>query len=160
MKKKRVRTDNTYLISSDDTENPKLLGKVLKSGRDSLFLDWYFGYDRNTGAKNRRRETLKGLYLYTSPKSESERTHNKQTLALAKRIRNEKEQAYLKDTEGYCIAMAENGVAFVDLCSDYLAERDRSSISQYGQIKMAVTQYKRFAEKEGITHYKVKTITR
>ena len=56
--------------------------------------------------------------------------------------------------------MAVNGVAFVDLCSDYLAERDKSAKSLYGQINMAVTQYKRFAVKEGITHYKVKGITR
>ena len=39
--KKVVRSDNTYMISTDDTDNPKLGAKILSDGRESLFLDYY-----------------------------------------------------------------------------------------------------------------------
>ena len=39
--KKGVRSDNTYMISTDDTGNPKLGAKILSDGRESLFLDHY-----------------------------------------------------------------------------------------------------------------------
>ena len=42
--KKVVRSDNTYMISTDDTDNPKLGAKILSDGRESLFLDYYLGY--------------------------------------------------------------------------------------------------------------------
>ena len=38
--KKVVRSDNTYMISTDDTDNPKLGAKILSDGRESLFLDY------------------------------------------------------------------------------------------------------------------------
>ena len=42
--KKEIRSDNTYIISTDDTDNPKLGAKILSDGRESLFLDYYLGY--------------------------------------------------------------------------------------------------------------------
>jgi hypothetical protein len=42
--KKEIRSDNTYIISTDNTDNPKLGAKILSNGRESLFLDYYFGY--------------------------------------------------------------------------------------------------------------------
>ena len=42
--KKAIRSDNTYMISTDDTDNPKLGAKILSDGRESLFLDYYLGY--------------------------------------------------------------------------------------------------------------------
>ena len=42
--KKDIRSDNTYIISQDTTDNPKLGAKILSDGRESLFLDYYFGY--------------------------------------------------------------------------------------------------------------------
>ena len=42
--KKEIRSDNTYIISQDSTDNPKLGAKILSDGRESLFLDYYFGY--------------------------------------------------------------------------------------------------------------------
>ena len=41
--KKEIRSDNTYMISTDDTDNPKLGAKILSDGRESLFLDYYLG---------------------------------------------------------------------------------------------------------------------
>ena len=37
--RKNYRADNTYMISNDSTDNPKLGAKVLNDGRESLFLD-------------------------------------------------------------------------------------------------------------------------
>ena len=44
--KKEIRSDSTYIISQDTTDNPKLGAKVLSDGRESLFLDYYFGYQK------------------------------------------------------------------------------------------------------------------
>ena len=44
--KKEIRSDNTYIISQDTTDNPKLGAKILSDGRESLFLDYYFGYTK------------------------------------------------------------------------------------------------------------------
>ena len=43
--KKEIRSDNTYMISTDSTDNPKLGAKILSDGRESLFLDYYLGYN-------------------------------------------------------------------------------------------------------------------
>ena len=73
--KKAIRSDNTYMISTDDTDNPKLGAKILSDGRESLFLDYYLGYimiydeskDKTVAKKDRKRETLK-LYLWQAPR--------------------------------------------------------------------------------------------
>lgn len=44
--KKKLRSDNTYIISQDTTDNPNLGAKVLSDGRESLFLDYYWGYQK------------------------------------------------------------------------------------------------------------------
>ena len=90
--KKDIRSDNTYIISNDGTDNPKLGAKILSDGRESLFLDYYFGYqmvyserlDREVARKDRKREFLK-LYLWQAPRTPTERQQNKQTLSLQKR---------------------------------------------------------------------------
>lgn len=107
-KKKEIRSDNTYIISQDATDNPKLGAKILSDGRESLFLDYYFGYKmvyserlgKEVAKKDRKREYL-SLYLWQAPRTPMERTQNKETLELAKKIRYEKGQQLLEDTEGY-----------------------------------------------------------
>jgi len=64
----------------------KLRRKPLSSGRISLYLDFYPKVlDPSTG-KWSRYEFLK-IYLYNNPKTELERYHNSETLALAEHIR-------------------------------------------------------------------------
>ena len=41
--KKLYRADNTYMISQDSTDNPKLGAKMLNDGRESIFMDIYLG---------------------------------------------------------------------------------------------------------------------
>ena len=97
--KKDIRSDDTYIISQDSTDNPKIGAKILSNGRESLFLDYYLGYqmvysetlDREVSKKYRKREYLK-LYLWQAPRTPLERQQNKETLELAKKIRFEKSQ--------------------------------------------------------------------
>ena len=71
MARKDIRSDNTYLISKNTTDNPKLGAKVLRNGTESLFLNFYFGYKKHFSEKpqkdviaaDRRREFL-SLYLW------------------------------------------------------------------------------------------------
>lgn len=89
--RKNFRADNTYMISTDSTDNPKLGAKVLSDGRESLFLDFYLGYSMAVSSKtgkeykrvNNKREFL-SLYLWQAPRTPLERQQNKETLDLAK----------------------------------------------------------------------------
>lgn len=106
--KKNYRADNTYIISQDSTDNPKLGAKILSDGRESLFLDFYGGYHkeynerlgREVIKKDRRREFLK-LYLWQAPRTPLERQQNKEILEIAKRLRFERGQQMLDESEGY-----------------------------------------------------------
>ena len=106
--KKEIRSNNTYIISTDNTDNPKLGAKILSNGRESLFLDYYFGYtmvydedkDKQVAKKDRKRDYLK-LYLWQAPRTPIERQQNKETFELAKKIRFEKGQELLESIEGY-----------------------------------------------------------
>lgn len=104
-------------------QNPKLLQKTLQDGRASLYLEYYLGrhetpvLDENgnhvlytEGAMagkpkykithNRKKESL-NLYLWLNPRNQQERLQNRNTLALAEKIRFEREQEFLEDREGY-----------------------------------------------------------
>ena len=106
--KKNYRADNTYMISTESTDNPKLGAKVLSDGRESLFLDFYLGFEIATSSKtgkeykrvNNKREYL-SLYLWQAPRTPVERQQNKETLELAKKIRFERGQQLLENAEGY-----------------------------------------------------------
>ena len=100
--KKTLRADNTYMISTDSTDNPKLGAKVLANGKESLFLDYYLGFDVAVSSKtgkeykrvNCKREYLR-LYLWQAPRSTEERQQNKETVELAKKLRFERGQELL-----------------------------------------------------------------
>lgn len=123
--KKEIRSDNTYIISQDTTDNPKLGAKILSDGRESLFLDYYLGYQmvwseklgREVAKKNRRREYL-SLYLWQAPRTPIERQQNKETLELAKKIRFERGQQLLEQGEGYRLKK-DNNINFLDWMWSY-----------------------------------------
>lgn len=85
------------------TDNPKLLGNVLADGRVSLYLRYNYG-NSNDGkgnvTHNRVKEFLK-LYLIANPRTPIDRQQNKDTFALAQKIKVERGQQYLEDKEGY-----------------------------------------------------------
>lgn len=145
--KKEVRTDNTYIISQDSTDNPKLGAKILADGRESLFLDYYFGYqmvyneklDKQVARKDRRREFLK-LYLWQAPRTPIERQQNKETLELAKKIRFERGQELLESVEGYRLKK-ERDINFLDYFQSYIDTYTKKDIRM---VEIALKRFKDF----------------
>ena len=143
--KKEIRSDNTYIISTDDTDNPKLGAKILSDGRESLFLDYYLGYrmvydeakDKEVARKERKREALK-LYLWQAPRTPLERQQNKETLQLAKEIRHEREQELKDGTLGYRLKAKK--VNFFDFIQSYYDEYTK------GDKRMIKAAQKRFTD--------------
>ncbi|MCM1441153.1 MAG: site-specific integrase [Roseburia sp.] len=123
--RKKYRADNTYMISTDSTDNPKLGAKVLSDGRESLFLDFYLGFEMAISSKtgleykrvNSKRQYL-SLYLWQVPRTPMERQQNKETLELAKKIRFERGQELLNDAEGYRLKK-DNDINFLDWMWSY-----------------------------------------
>lgn len=110
-------------VERKNKQNPKLVQSELQDGRASLALEYYLGrnetpvLDENgnhvlytEGAMKgkpkykikhiRKREAL-NLYIRLHPRNRQERTQNKNTLALAEKIRFECEQEFLEDRVGY-----------------------------------------------------------
>lgn len=145
--KKEIRSDNTYMISTDDTDNPKLGAKILSDGRESLFLDYYFGYkmvydeakDKEVAKKDRKRETLK-LYLWQAPRTPLERQQNKEMLELAKKIRFERGQELLESIEGYRLKK-DRSINFLDYFQSYIDSYTKADIRM---MQIALQRFKDF----------------
>ena len=145
--KKELRADNTYIISTDSTDNPKLGAKVLSDGRESLFLDFYFGFEMAISSKtgkeykkvNTRREFLK-LYLWQAPRTPAERQQNKDTLELAKKIRFERGQELLESMEGYRLKK-ERDINFLDYFQAYIDKYTKKDIRM---VEVALNRFKDF----------------
>lgn len=145
--KKEIRSDNTYMISTDDTDNPKLGAKILSDGRESLFLDYYFGYkmvydeakDKEVARKDRKRETLK-LYLWQAPRTPLERQQNKEMLELAKKIRFERGQELLESIEGYRLKK-DRSINFLDYFQSYIDSYTKTDIRM---MQIALQRFKDF----------------
>ncbi len=144
--RKEIRSDNTYLISTDSTDNPKLGAKIMSNGKESLYLDYYLGYtmvydekkDKMVPRKERRRETLK-LYLWQAPRTPEEREENKKTLELAKSIRFIRGQELLESTEGYKLKK-DRKINFLDFYQAYIDKYTKKD------IKMIKGSFKRFKD--------------
>ena len=145
--KKEIRSDNTYIISQDTTDNPKLGAKILSDGRESLFLDYYFGYTKviseRTGKevmrKDRKREFLK-LYLWQAPRTPIERQQNKEMLELAKKIRFERGQELLESVEGYRLKK-DRDINFLDYFQSYI---DKYTKKDYRMVVIALKRFRDF----------------
>lgn len=145
--RKEIRSDNTYIISADTTDNPKLGAKILADGRESLFLDFYFGYqvvyseklDKEVMRKDRRREFL-SLYLWQAPRTPIERQQNKETLELAKKIRFEKGQELLESVEGYRLKKNRD-INFLDYFQSYIDSYTKKDVRM---IEVAFRRFKDF----------------
>lgn len=158
--KKNYRADNTYIISTESTDNPKLGAKVLSDGRESLFLDFYLGYDMAVSSKtgreykrvNNRREYL-SLYLWQAPRTPIERQQNKETLEIAKRLRFERGQQLLEDAEGYRLKK-DRDINFLDWMWNYYeayTKADKRHIKRAYTVFIdflnATPEYNKFAKR-------------
>ncbi len=145
--KRNYRSDNTYMISTDTTDNPKLGAKVLANGKESLFLDYYFGYtkaysdakDKDVVRVDRKREYL-SLYLWQAPRTAQERQHNKETLELAKRLRYERGQELLESMEGYRVKVRNKNINFLEYFQAYINSYKKKDIRN---MRLA---YRRFVD--------------
>lgn len=147
MARKDIRSDNTYLISKNNTDNPKLGAKVLSNGKESLFLDFYFGYKKHYSEKlhkevltiDRHRESL-SLYLWQAPRTPKERQQNKDTLELALKIRFEKQQELLENAEGYRLKK-DRKIDFIDYFETYIDNYTKKDVKM---LEMALNRFKSF----------------
>ena len=146
MAKKNYRGNNTYLIEGNAGDNPKLMGQSLSDGRDSLYLEFYFGYElvESKNAKtykkiNRQTERL-GLYIWQAPRTPLERQQNKETLEIAKRIRFERGQELLEHAEGYRLKKNKD----VDILAWMWAYYEAYTKADKKEIKRAYTAFNDF----------------
>ncbi len=144
--RKNFRADNTYIISTDSTDNPKLGAKVLSDGRESLFLDYYLGFETTTSKNGKeykrvinRREYLH-LYLWQAPRTPLERQYNKETLELAKNIRFEKGQELQESIDGYRLKKKQD-INFLDYFQDYIAQYTKKDVRM---LELALRRFKDF----------------
>lgn len=107
-------------------DNPKLMQKLMSDGRYSLYLQFYFGYDKvqdpNTGKekiKHKRKKEVLELYVHSKPRTPEERESNRQTLALAKSIRQRKEDE-LKSKKLNITDRNKNKINFIDFADQFL----------------------------------------
>lgn len=130
------RADNTYMICTDSTDNPKLGAKVLSDGRESLFLDFYLGYSMAVARPGRNisgsiTNVNSCLYLWQAPRTPLERQQNKETLDLAKKIRYERGQELLENQEGYRIGkQKKEEVNCLDFMADYHTSYTKKDANQ------------------------------
>lgn len=148
MTKKNLQVGQCYFVSTDREENPKLGAKLLSDGRESLFLDFYFGYemvynndkDQMQPKKQKRRESLK-LYLWHNPRTPQQRQENKETLILAKKIRHDKGQELLDQEKGYRLQAKSEKVNFLDYFKEYLDNYTKKDVRM---IQIALQRFKDF----------------
>lgn len=151
-------------FKSKRKQNPKLRHLLLKDGRASLYLEYYLGRTStpvvdedgnqvyyNTGAmagkpkykvKHVRKKENLSLYLSSNPRTSEERRNNRDVIALAEKIRYEREQRLLEDREGYRFRR-ENNVNFLDYFQDMIDSSRRSNSYKSGFI-IALRRFRAF----------------
>ena len=142
-------------------QNPKLEKRTLSDGTISLYLNYYLGRTEDpkldeagnpllyeTGpmkgkpkykvTHHRKKEYL-GLHLLAHPRKPADKEKNRQTLALAEKIRFEKEQQFKESQTGYRI-MQNKDVNFYDYFQSYI------DIYTKKDIRMMQIALKRFRD--------------
>ena len=148
MSKKELTAGQCYIISKNREENPKLGAKLLSDGRESLFLDFYFGFtmvysstqDKMVPKKQKRRESL-NLYLWHSPRTPQQRQENKETLALADKIRRNRANDLAEPEKKVELQTKKADVNFLDYVQEYI---DSYSKADVRVIQMALNRFKSF----------------
>lgn len=152
-------------IENKNKQNPKLQQSALKDGRASLYLEFYLGRSETpvldedgnqvfytSGAMAgkpkyqikhiRKRENL-NLYIWLHPRTTQERIQNKNTLALAEKIRFEREQEFLEDREGYRLKK-ERQRDFLQYYRDYFEDNPNLSRMMKCSIRQSYTKFVNF----------------
>lgn len=89
-------------LQAKTKENPKLMQKTLADGRQSLYLEYYMGYnkvvDETTGKehiKHIRSKEFLGLYLLPNPRTPEERQKNKEHWPLPLKFASTRKRYWL-----------------------------------------------------------------
>ena len=99
-----------------------------KDGMESLILDYYFP----KASRKRIRETL-DLYIYSSPKTVKEKSHNKKTLLLAESIRSKKFLEIQHEEHGFSHLIKDNlDKNFITYFSEQTDKKYNESSGNYG----------------------------
>lgn len=138
------------MFKNRNTDNPKLKGKRLQDGRESLYLAYYLGYTKlihpETGQihirHERKKESLK-LYLLPHPKTARDKERNQAVMELAKQIRYERELQLKEQHWGK--KMPRIGKEdFYDFASSYIERYDKKDKAV---VRGAVAKFQSYMQK-------------
>ena len=131
---KETKCKNMAKNDTKVTDNPKLKQKELSDGNLSLYLDYYLGRinvkDEATGeikSKVQRKREFLHLTILAAPRTPIERQQNKETLALAQKIRFEREQELKESMHGYRLKI-DRDINFVDYFRAYIDNYTKKDI--------------------------------
>lgn len=99
--------------------------KPISKERRTLYLDFYPPVPHPDTGKLTRREFL-GLYLFESPKTQLEKHHNKETLALAENIRAQRQLAIQNQHFGF-LSREKQNITLLDYYKREVARRHGSN---------------------------------
>ncbi len=149
-------------LESKTKDNPRLEQRLLADGRISLYLEYYLGrqsepvideagdpvlYQSGKMAgtpkyrvKHIRRKENLNLYLVANPKTPFDKTQNKETLQLAKKIRFEREQELLENRDGYRLKK-DRQIDFLQCFQTYIDTYTKKDVRM---LKIALQRFKDF----------------
>ena len=150
-------------LENKSKDNPRLEQRLLADGQISLYLEYYLGrqsepvldefgepvlYESGKMAgtpkfrvKHVRRKENLNLYLVATRRTPIDRNQNKQTLQLAKKIRQEREQELLEGKEGYRLKKEQKQINFLDYMQEYIDGYTKADVRV---IQMALNRFKSF----------------
>ena len=149
-------------LENKSKDNPRLEQRLLADGRISLYLVFYLGRDSfpildefgepvlyesgkmkgkpKCKVKHHRKKVNLNLYLKANPRTPIERQYNKETLLLAKKIRQEREQEFLMQESGFNL-QRKSDVDFLAFCQEYIDSYTKKDIRV---VQQAVQRFKDF----------------
>ncbi len=153
-------------LENKTKDNPRLEQRLLADGQISLYLEYYLGrvsepvldasgepvlYVSGKMAgkpmykvKHIRRKENLNLYLIAKPKTPIDRTHNKETLQLAEKIRFEREQQFSEDRDGYRL-QRKSRVNLLEYFADFA---DKANVADRLVLVGALKNFKNFLKEE------------
>lgn len=153
-------------LENKTKDNPRLEQRLLTDGQISLYLEYYLGresepvlnefgepvlYESGKMAgtpkfkvKHIRRKENLNLYLVANPRTPIDRNQNKETLQLAKKIRQEREQELLDHENGYRLKK-KSKVNLLDYFSEFT---DKANVKDRLVLVGALKNFKDFLKEE------------
>lgn len=145
---KHLKVNQCFIITEDRKANPKLGVKVLKDGRASFFLDFYFGYnmvydeakDTEIPKKQKRRERLK-LYFWINPRTPEQRNENEEKLIIAEKKRAQFSEELATPEEKEVLRKKRADVNYLDYMQNYIDTYTKADVRV---LQMALNRFKAF----------------